>query len=275
MFSRWTGLSSKAPVTRQVSSPVSPTSSHMDRKFLFNRGDKPYARPLEETVLDKKKKITYDPVDRCHEVLRRIYPINKSGGKQIIIGCDPLEDYNPVILLKKPGTRGVKLQHEASVRFIDCFEKFTEFFKADADPQNKILRLTDSATVEFGYHYNKKAIFVRVDGSEPNGQLLIMNCYTWQFMRTIMPLIVHTFGLLSKYSAELKKMSDVMKVHLATHFKLSDPQEVGRAEQYLSEMKTDDINFEPDEKGEALSTLDYYACFCEIKRFCIHSLTSQ
>jgi hypothetical protein len=210
--------------------------------------------PQKEQQQQNKK--SFETSDRTKQIMRHIYPINNSGSKQLVIGCDPQADFQPIITIRKPGYRGVVLSHEASKALLDEFEELYLYCNDDStDKDRKSLELTQVETVDFGYSMQKKAIFIKKDLGDSQHASIILSGSTLMFIADLFDLIKYIFDLLRFNSSEIKNLYDMMHAELQR-----DP---ANKKQLLKTLDPNDTNFNPLNR-----TIDYARVFLELRKYC-------
>jgi hypothetical protein len=221
-------------------------------KFFGTRNNQ--AGPQREQQQQSKK--SFETSDRTKQIMRHIYPINNSGSKQIVIGCDPQADFRPAITIRKPGYRGVVLSHEGSKMLLDEIQVLYAYCNGDSDDKDlKQLELNQGETVDFGYSMQKKAIFIKKDLGDSQHANMILTGSTLMFIADLFDLILYIFDLLTYNADKIKNLYDMMQAKLQL--------EPATKKQLIKTLEPNDMNYTPPNLS-----MDYARAFLELRKFC-------
>jgi hypothetical protein len=122
----------------------------------FSRRDAPYARHTPDT---QKKR---DVFDKCRNVLRTVYPINKSGSKIATTTLD-VATFNPCVTFSKPGYIGVKLDYDSYIELMYAKNNITAYLFGNYKPPLSVVALLENLILEYTLLYKKPGINIISD----------------------------------------------------------------------------------------------------------------
>jgi DNA-binding protein Fis len=130
------------------------TGKQLDKRPFYKKPDR---KPAKETF------------DKTREILRCVFPLCKSGSKQIIIGMDSAYEFFPMVTIAKTGRPGVKLPHYAFKTLCDSVEYISDYFTEHHDGQT-VVNLAPEIIVEFENQYGQRVITFCSNVSTNNSQ---------------------------------------------------------------------------------------------------------
>jgi hypothetical protein len=219
------------------------------------------------STMNNQEKKYHETFDKTREILRYVWPLNKTGSKQLILGADPSNGCIPTLTIRKPGYSGTKLTGEALTKFLDNIDNITYYFEG-GDHNGKTLSLSKDKFIKFGVHYKDRAVFLESKNENEETFSIVLNSFTWNFLKSIKGLIIYCHQQLLSYVPELQRMFAALQNTLAETYDLSAPLDAAEVESYLSEISGDEFELTPD----LTLNMDYIRAFYEMKRFSMYDL---
>lgn len=212
----------------------------------------------------QQAKKNFETSDRTQQnILRHVYPINNSGSKQLVIGHNPGAGFKPTITIRKPGFKGVSLNHKASGRFLEELVTLHGYFENEnkSEPVQPI-NLDLGAIVELDYFAGKKAIFVKVEEEDSKVGCVILTAASINFIVAMKDLLQFIFARLNETAADVERLYFTMQglVHAQPDIK----------EKILKSLMPSDLPHAPN----LMPGVDFIRVFLEIKKYCELELLS-
>jgi hypothetical protein len=226
-------------------------------------------RAMGFNAVPSVKKPYSETSDRTRDLLRNMYPINRSGTKQIQLSMDPSYEFLPALTFRKPGFLGVKLPHYASEKLLENLGAVNEFFVSGTNADTEV-SLGDDSIIEFGMdRRGKRAIQLRSQVATMSDNGILINEQTWGYFWRMRDLVKHVYGNLRRVSPEVQRLYECIREKMESHFADNDSTpSVTDVEQYLDDLRMEALNFEPNLE----CPLDYQLVLLEIKRACVYDL---
>jgi hypothetical protein len=226
--------------------------------------------PYKTTPKGKKPEI---PDIKSHEIFRTIYPLNRCGSKQVIIGADPKLEFAPVIKIGRSGWNGIRLNQETFKVLCDSVEYISSFFDGK-NSSSESFQISATETVEFRQQYGKNLLVL--SSSVDNGETVCLAKTTWTGLVQLLPAINHcifTIDMNQKnindlFVALVKKIKgstyvpDCMNI---TSYYLNKPDDFAATARSI---KYEDLHY------ECSNDFDAVKCFYEIQAFCAPEIYS-
>jgi hypothetical protein len=224
----------------------------------------PYYVPAETKALEKKRK-QFEAFDVTREIFRCIFPLCKSGSKQIIIGLDSTYEFFPTVTIAKTGRPGVKLPHYAFKTLCDSLEYISDYFSAHHDGKT-VVNLAPEIIVEFGNQYGKRVISFVADVQTNNEQRVTIVGATWEHLRKMLDLICYLFNQQESWTLDAQILFAVLREHCKTYFSghADNHTDMNQLEKFMKELNLSDIDFTPRQECK----MDVERAFYEMKYFC-------
>jgi hypothetical protein len=216
-----------------------------------------HQREHQQQQAKKSSNVNFETSDRTKQnIMRYVYPINNSGSKQLVLGCNPQVDFRPTITLRKPGYKGIDLSHEGSAKLIAQIQTIQEYFANDFNDNDlQPIELQPGELIEFGYFAGKKAIFVKKQEDDSKVGCMILTGNSVHFMADIYDLLKYIFEELTVNSIEIKRLYDALVV------KLNQQPDIKK--DLIRTLGPDEITF-----NSANCSLDYLRAFLELRKYC-------
>jgi hypothetical protein len=217
-----------------------------------------------------------------HDIMRSVYPCNKSGGKQVMVFMDPALNFRPSINLGKPGHIGIKMPRGCYDLLIENSSKVTEFFEQSAAQMDEdVLKSVGAKTlecislgkdlcIELFIQYNTKMMSFVADKDTKDERDVIFVQQTWLQFLDLQPVIQHLLVKFSAHSVDIVNLLNVTCEHVATHYTGEvgeNPEQVAKLKEYLKSVELSDV--QPVFDIEKMSGFDWDLAFKELKTFCI------
>lgn len=211
-----------------------------------------------------------EPTDRTREILRFVYPINKSGTKQLVLGADPSIGFQPSLTIRKPGSPGIKLNGIALERFLKSFSEIEAYF-VTGELEDMELILSAGKSLKFSKQYNGRTTLLKSHCPDQDKEYsMVLNICTWNFLKTLKNLLDYIYEQLKGYAPELQKMFLAMKNYLASKINVNEPIKHDEVEKIIFGLSGEDFEMTPAPD----SNLDYARTFFEMKRYCYYDIAA-
>jgi hypothetical protein len=224
----------------------------------------PYSVPAETQALVKKRK-QFEALDVTREIFRCIFPLCKSGSKQIIIGLDSCYEFFPTVTIAKTGRPGVKLPHYAFKTLCDSLEYISEYFSGHHDGTT-VVNLAPEIIVEFGNQYGKRVITFCSDVQTNNEQRVTIVGATWAHFRKMLDLIYYLFNQQESWTLDAQILFAVLREHCKLYFPghAEKHTDMNQLEKFMKDLTLGDIDYTPRQECR----MDVERAFLEMKNFC-------
>jgi hypothetical protein len=251
---------------RHEQKATSPLKGTMPFKNIHGHSNQKYTRDTKSFGTQKYKEST----DQTREILRLVLPINKSGTKQLVLSADPDTGFQVSLTIRSTGSPGIKINGTALEKFLASFDEINNYFEHGA-MENMELMLSKTRSINFGHHFQKRAVFLKMNDPENEKVYsIVLNHFTWPFLVSMRSLLTYTIQNLKSYTPELQKMFETLKKHLSTKFNMKEALDPYAIENFLTALDRDEIQIIPDPNN----SMDYVRSFYEMKRYCQYSLMS-
>jgi hypothetical protein len=227
--------------------------------------------PQPEDVGAAKKK--RDVFDKCRDVLRTVYPINKSGSKICTIAFD-VAKFVPYVTFSKPGYIGVKLDRDAYFELMFAKNDICGYLNGNFKPTLKVLSLSDSVILEYTCAYKKPTIIIVSDKNTDYERSVSIAAETWNFLESLFTLIEFQMKNLSDDAQNCKSLFDAMaKVAHAKFVEEKKQNNNGELflmfENIIKRIKLDELDV------MFVDFFDPVRVFYELKAYCILELSAK
>ena len=240
-----------------------------------------FKRPYSE-IKHSFGQISSKPVEdklaplKTNEVVRSIYPINKSGSKQIIVALDPAIDFLPVLTIGKPGWSGVRLDVEAWKYICDAEEYITNFFNGESDTGvfENVIHISNEEKLTFHMQYGRHVMCIA--SVMEGGPTVTLARTSWEGLLNVKKCINHQLDVLGSCSAEafdffatfVKAIKDRLPSEIVEHKTAPHVNVMKVFEKHVKELTFDCVMFAPYEHTH----LDTKQLFLELQCFCVVNL---
>jgi hypothetical protein len=239
----------------------------------YNKDQKSrYGKPQHEQKMNQSKEVT-DLKSR--ELFRTIYPMNKSGSKQIIIGLDPCQNFAPTLLLCKSGWSGYRLSLEGWQTLLSSLDFITGYFMNTLqDGHETTLNLSMTEKITLRHQFNSKLISFSKTEDDSNG--LTIAKPTWEGLLNIIPCINHTLNVFTNICGDVSRFFDALCTEitnqLPSNFTSLPPQanKMKIVQSILREIPFDAVPYQNTE-----TSFDVYKCFYEMQAFCLLDISAN
>jgi hypothetical protein len=91
---------------------------------------RPYTQ-RDASVQSSNESLNWDSfqADRADNILRAVFPCNKSFSKQVVVAMEPTLDFLPSVTICKPGTAGVLMPEDIYAALMQRESTVARFFK--------------------------------------------------------------------------------------------------------------------------------------------------
>jgi len=223
------------------------------------------SKPKEETVAFLKH----------NDILRNIFPINKSGSKQIIVGMDPALEFQTLLTIGRPGWSGVRLDGSAWDTLLQLEEHITKFFGGhhDASIFEQESFLNPEVKIKYQLSYGKSVVcFI---STKEGGQFVTLAQSSWEGLLNVKNCVNHHVEFLNNHANEVYEFV----MHFAKSLKELVPSEIlhgsiphanslQQFEKYVKEFNFNSLLYTPFQQ----TMFDYKKLFCELQSFCVLDL---
>jgi hypothetical protein len=246
----------------------------------------PYYRNHEEEVNDGPKRGAFqrsstpapaaaraakdfEVFDKTRDILRCVYPLNRSASKQIIISLDPSFEFMPAATISPTGKRGVKLPHYAFNTLCDSLHYITEYFNGTHEGQSTV-NLAPEIVMTFEHQYGKKVLTFRSEVDTNQCLSVTIQEPTWLYFKKLLPLLRHNFEQLLTYSMDCQQLCAALRAYCRQNFpgRTENYTDMNQFEDFLGAIQLSDIDFAP--RQECFMDID--RAFMELTRFCAFDL---
>lgn len=210
-------------------------------------------------------KHTAEIFDVTREIFRCIFPLCKSGSKQIIIGLDSCYEFFPVVTIAKTGKPGVKLPHYAFKTLCDSLEYISDYFSLHHDGKT-VVNLAPEIIIEFGMQYGKRVITFCAEVQTNNIQKVTIMGPTWEHLRNMLDLICYIFKQHETYTVDAQLLFVALRDHCKAYFPghADNHTDMPQLEKFMKELRLEEIEFVPRQE----CFMDIERAFFEMKHFC-------
>jgi len=219
---------------------------------------------------DKKK--DYEIFDKTRDILRCIFPMNKSAGKTVILAMDPNFNFQPMVTFSKTGKPGVKMTAFAFRNLCRNTEYITDFFTEHHDGE-QVVNLSPETVVSFEKQYGKKVLVFTTEINTNESRSVVIQEPTWTYLKTLFGLLNLLIDQQETYTKDAQQLYDDLIRYCKSYFTAQQENhtDMSRLEEFLREVTLMDIGFAAPEE----CYLDVERAFLEMKLFCIYDLAGS
>jgi hypothetical protein len=157
----------------------------------------------------KGKKLEEVPAEiASHEIFRTVYPLNRCGSKQIIVGADPKAEFSPVIKIGRSGWAGIRLHQDGFKVLCESSDYITSFFDGKIKA-GETFQISATEKVEFCQLYGKNLMFLST--STGNGDTVCLAKISWIGFVNMIPAINH---LVHNIESNQKNMTEIFVAYV-------------------------------------------------------------
>lgn len=203
--------------------------------------------------------------DVTREILRCIFPLCKSGSKQIIIGLDSCFEFFPTVTIAKTGKPGVKLPHYAFKTLCDSLDYISDYFTLHHDGKT-VVNLAPEIIIEFGMQYGKRVITFCGDVQTNNAQKVTIMGPTWAYLRNMMDLLLYVFNQQESWTIDAQNLFMALRDHCRAYFPghADNHTDMDQLAKFMKELRFEEIDYSPRQE----CFMDVQRAFYEMKYFC-------
>jgi hypothetical protein len=253
--------------------PSYSSNAFSGRNTLDTQEPRNYSAPQYTTPAAPKPIKKKEIFDKCRDICRSVYPINKSGSKICSIAIESAT-FTPLINFSKPGFIGVKLENDTFFELMFNRKNISNYFAGTFTPQFNVVELNDYINLEYSQSFNRLVVnLIASQGSEAE-RVVSFAAETWHFLEKMLPLLEHTMKDLSTKVPECKNIFDsivteVHSVYSAKKQAISDDK-MRALEDIIANIEYEDLHMMPsDYPTEALRI------FYELKTYCVLEIVTR
>jgi len=212
--------------------------------------------------------------EKSRELLRCVYPANPCGSKAISIGLDPALDFEPVVVLYKVGSPGVRFEAHAFDDLCANADFIRNYFHGKSVDGTGQLQFANNVTMKFSTCFGKPSVEFTGDKETDNERQVIITSETWLYLYDMIPLLRRVFFTLQNATAHVLRLYSDVVDYTRTNFhqRNSSPAcTLQDVKNYLNELTPDMMTKDvADDSG-----LDKTRVFYEIIHFCLYDIAGS
>lgn len=203
------------------------------------------------------------------EILRVIYPLNKSGSMQITFALDASEGFMCVFRIGRPGRSGFELLPGCLKVLRNHEECINQYFNGASKPQGTLQPSSSIYNIHFRRNFGKPMIVI-LDTDFSDYDDLWLGKSSWNGLRSLFPMISQMFETYENWAYDALRVC----VAFSKHMKHRLAQDVFSPGTVLENTPQFQIAYDSTLLShlklgnEIMSNIDLDRCFNEIKAFC-------
>jgi hypothetical protein len=231
---------------------------------------------------NKKRRFTYDAASitcrkallfsqlKSREIYRLVFPINKSGTKQVSVSLDPAFDFQCFVSIGRVGWSGVQLTKSAWISLLSASEKITNFFNGVYNENifNEEFNISHEEKILFRNQYGENVItLATVRGTS---DYVTLGKSSWKGLIKLVNIVSYCLDEYETYTSDAMEFfasyTKALKERLPEDIQLENPQmnSMQKFEDFLQGVTFDCVLYSPFRE----TSLDFKKLFFELQAFC-------